>query len=220
VIFRPTAAAALKHTWLKEQLGESTIEKNETDGQRTSLIHRGARTGEFTNYLAMKKLKKAAFGYIAANLTQAEVGALEEQFRSMDKNNDGYITLTELDEAISQGTFNKHVLNGVRELRQDHAISDEEKINWRDFLAMTMDRSLAVREDNIKIAFEHFKHTDADYLTLNDLSEIFGGEAPAKEVMALLDSNGDGKVSFEDFRFALVESLDDDEDEDLSDAIQ
>lgn len=163
----------------------------------------------------MNKLKKAALGYIAANLTQAEVGALEEIFKAMDKNQDGHIMLNELDEAIAQGNFKESVLGDLRSLRNSLALSGEAKINWRDFLAMTMDRSLAVREDNIKLAFEHFKHTDADYLTVSDLAEIYGGEGPAREVMEFLDHDGDGKVSFEDFRHALVESMDEDDDDDL-----
>jgi len=182
------------------------------------LSHQSNKTGEFKNYLAMKKLKKAALGYIASNLTQAEVAALEEQFQVIDKNKDGYITLAELDEAISQGTVNRNVIHGVRTLRKEMEVGESSKLNWRDFLAMTLDRSVAVREENIKIAFEHLKHTDADYLTVDDLTEIFGGEtALMKELVDQLDSNGDGKVSFEDFRTALVESLDD-PDEDGCDA--
>jgi calcium-dependent protein kinase len=195
----------MQHKWLKEQLGYNR--------GRNSLVHKSLRTGEFTNYLAMKKLKKAALGYIASNLTQAEVGALEEMFCSMDKNKDGYITLTTLDEAIAKGNFKESLLGDLQALRHDLDVGDEEKINWRDFLALTMDRSLALREDNIKLAFEHFKHTDADYLTVSDLAEICGGEGQAKEVMELLDSDGDGKVSFEDFRLVLVESIDDMEEE-------
>lgn len=201
----------MQHPWLTEQLGFDAVIN------RASISHSGTRTGEFTKYLAMKKLKKAAFGYIAANLTQAEVGALEEQFRELDRNNDGHITLTELDDAISLGTLNGQVLTRMRELRHELAVSDEEKLNWRDFLAMTMDRSLAVRDDNIKLAFEHFKHTDADYLTVSDLAEIFGGESQAREIMTLLDADGDGKVSYEDFKYALVESLDETEEDEDSD---
>jgi len=201
----------MKHRWLMEQLGYETGEA----GDKLRLSHKGARTGEFTNYLAMQKLKKAAFGYIASNMTQAEVGALEEQFKAMDKNKDGYITLTELDDAISAGTLNQNVIHGVRRLRADLAIEEGNKLNWRDFLTVAMDRSHAVREDNIKTAFEKFKHTDADYLTVEDMSEIFGGEtAQAREIVELLDSDGDGRVSFEDFRRALVESLEDVDDSD------
>lgn len=210
---RPTAAVAMKHRWFKEQLGIEVDQVKKTGQIRgvEGLSHGGAKTGEFTKYLALQKLKKAAFGYIASNLTHAEVGALEDQFRALDKKNNGYITLTELEDSIAQGTFNEQVRNGVKELREQLAVGADERLNWRDFLTLTMDRSIAVREDNLKIAFEHFKHTNTDYLTVSDLTDIFGGQGQADDIMDLLDGDGDGKVSYEDFRFALMESLDDTE---------
>jgi calcium-dependent protein kinase len=212
-IKRPTAAVAMKHRWFKEQLG---VDANPGKGKsvrapQESLSHGGPKTGEFTKYLALQKLKKAAFGYIASNMTHAEVGALEEQFRAIDKKNHGYITLTDLEETIAQGTINDQLRSGVKELREQLAVGADERLNWRDFLALTMDRSIAVREDNLKIAFEHFKHTNTDYLTASDLADIFGGQGQADDIMNLLDGDGDGKVSYEDFRFALMESLDETE---------
>jgi calcium-dependent protein kinase len=211
--YRPTAAKALKHKWLREQLGIEDLAVS-----RASISHRSVRTGAFTNYLAMKKLKKAALGYIASNLTQEEVGTLEGIFNSMDKNGDGNISLKELDEAIAKGNFSENILHDLRALRTDLAISGDQQLNWRDFVASTMDRSLALREDNMKMAFEHFRHTDAEYLTIDDLAEIFGGRAQAREVMAaVLDPDRDGKVSFEDFRHALAEIMDDDEETEVED---
>jgi Ca2+-binding EF-hand superfamily protein len=213
-IKRPTAAVAMKHRWFKEQLGVDAdpVKKGADQSSRQeSLLHAGPKTGKFTKYLALQKLKKAAFGYIASNLTHAEVGALEDQFRSIDRNKDGYITLTELEESIAQGTFNEQVRNGVKGLRERLAVGADERLNWRDFLALTMDRSVAVREENLKIAFEHFKHTNTDYLTASDLADIFGGQGQADDIMDLLDGDGDGKISYEDFRFALMESLDETE---------
>ena len=114
-----------------------------------------------------------------------------------------------------RGTSSQHVkVEDVRELRQNLALSDEDRLNWKDFVAATMDQSVAMREDNMKMAFEHFKHTDADYLTLSDLADIFEGETQAKEIMVLLDSDGDGKVSFEDFRHAMAESMEEDSSDD------
>jgi calcium-dependent protein kinase len=217
---RPTAADALKHRWLKEQLGTVNKNNKERTMSGASISHTSVRTGEFTKYLAMKKLKKAALGYIASNLTQAEVGTLEEIFQSLDQNRTGHITLTELDEAIEKGKFNAQVLQDLRQLRQDLSLSDEEQMNYRDFLAATMDRSLAMREDNMKKAFDHFKHSSdagANHLTLQDLSDIFGGEGHAQEIMTLLDHDGDGKVSYEDFRHAVAESMEDEEVDDDQD---
>jgi calcium-dependent protein kinase len=199
------------HNWLKDQLG---IEYIPVVSKRGSISHRSVRTGAFTNYLAMKKLKKAAFGYIASNLTQEEVGTLEGIFNSMDIKGDGYIYVNELDEAIAKGNFSENILHDLREIRTDLAVSGDQQLNWRDFVASTMDRSLALREDNMKMAFEHFRHTDAEYLTIDDLADIFGGRAQAREVMAaVLDNDRDGKVSFEDFRHALAEIMDNEESE-------
>jgi calcium-dependent protein kinase len=53
----------------------------------------------------MKKLRKAALVVIASNLTQEEVGSLGDIFRRIDKDGDGVMTLTELDDAISRGEY-------------------------------------------------------------------------------------------------------------------
>lgn len=162
----------------------------------------------------MKKLKNAALGFIATNLTQEELGTLEEIFNSLDKDKNGHITLQQLDKAITQGNFSENVLEDLRELRSDLALSGDQELNYRDFVASTMDRSVALRDDNVKRAFQHFGHTGAEYLTVDDLSDIFGGNAQALEVMTVLDTDRDGKVFFEDFKHALLESLDEGDGED------
>lgn len=199
---RPSAAKALTHRWLQNQLGFQR-----TPVLSSSISHANVRTGEFANYLAVKKLKKAALGYIASNLTQTEVATLRELFQSMDKNSVGFISLTEIDEAIAKGRFSERVLHDLRQIRGDLAISGDQQIDWRDFAASTMDRSVALRDDNMRMAFEHFRHSNAEFVTIEDLADIFGGKAHAQEVMDVLDADGDGKVSYEDFRSAIVESM-------------
>ena len=217
-IHRPSAAKALQHKWLKEQLGDGD-EDQHANLRRSSISHRSVRTGVFTNYLAVKKLKKAALGCIASNLTQEEVGTLANIFNSMDKNPDGTISLEQLDEAIARGNFSENLLHDLRRLRTDLAITGDHHLDWRDFVASTMDRSLALREDNIRYAFEHLRHSEAEYLTIDDLAEIFGGKAQAREVMsAVLDADKDGKVSFEDFSNALSEIMHTAEETDADDS--
>lgn len=208
---RPSAAKALEHNWLKEQLVVEEEEPQEMKRGSISILSK--RTGVFASYLAMKKLKKAALGYIASNLTHEEVGTLESIFDSIDKKGNGLVTLKELDDAIKKGNFSDNILHDLRELRTDLAIMGEPQLDWRDFVSSTLDRSVALRGENIKMAFDHFNHTGADYLTVNDLADIFGGLPQAREVMKVLDTDRDGKVSFEDFRLALVESMDEDESE-------
>jgi Ca2+-binding EF-hand superfamily protein len=92
-------------------------------------------------------------------------------------------------------------------LKEELKLSDTDTLNWKAFLAATMDKNLVIREDKIKFAFDHFKHSDTDHLILQDFIAIFESEAQAKEIFEFLDSDRDGKVSFEDFRNAMEERI-------------
>ena len=87
------AQEALQHEWIKSQ--SSCIEE---------VKHDSGRCGTFKKFMGLQKLKKAALGYIATNLTQAEVGNLGEIFKKIDKDGDGSMTLKEIEDALQQGT--------------------------------------------------------------------------------------------------------------------
>jgi Ca2+-binding EF-hand superfamily protein len=97
-------------------------------------------------------------------------------------------------------------------MKAELSLSDTDTLNWKAFLAATMDKNLVIREDKIRFAFDRFKHSDADYLTREDFACIFESEAQAEEVFDFLDSDRDGKVSFEDFRNAMEVCIDIDQE--------
>jgi Ca2+-binding EF-hand superfamily protein len=104
------------------------------------------------------------------------------------------------------------VVDNLKTLREDLSLEGTDKIKWKEFLAATMDKNLAMREDKVQLAFEHFKQSDSNSIQLSDLIEILGGETQAREIMGYLDSDGDGKITFDDFFGAIKESMDADED--------
>lgn len=113
-----------------------------------------------------------------------------------------------------EGNFPANVQDDLRALRDKLSLSEDSTLNWKDFLSGTIGKTLAKREDNIRMVFNHFKHgADADHLKYEDVVEIFGGESQAQEIMQFLDSDGDGVISFEDFRKAVEESLEEDLDD-------
>ena len=64
---------------------------------------------------------------------------------------------------------------------------------------------------NPEWGFEWSVNTDftgGSGLTIDDFNGIFDGEAQAKEIFHYLDTEDDGKVSFDDFRKALEECID------------
>jgi calcium-dependent protein kinase len=93
-------------------------------------------------------------------------------------------------------------------MTQELSLTGADTLNWKAFLAATMDKNLVMREDKIKMAFDRFKHSEADCLTIQDFNGIFENEAQGKEIFDYLDTDGDGKVSFDDFRNAMEECID------------
>jgi len=105
------------------------------------------------------------------------------------------------------GSFPQEIQADINTLKEELRLSDTDTFSWKAFLAATMDKNLVIREDKIKFAFDHFKHSDTDYLILEDFVAMFKSEAQAKEIFVFLDNDCDGKVSFEDFRNAMEETI-------------
>mmetsp|Transcript_26744 Transcript_26744/g.44585 ORF Transcript_26744/g.44585 Transcript_26744/m.44585 type:complete len:537 (+) Transcript_26744:105-1715(+) len=202
---RLTAAQAMKHKWIITQLGEKP-------NNRSSVSFASDRGQTFKRFMAMQKLKKVALSDIASHLTKEECGILGDIFEQIDKDGDGTMTLADLDEALAHGKFPEEIVENLQDLREDLSLEGTDKIKWKEFLAATMDKNLAMREDKVQLAFDHFKRSESHTIQFNDLVEVLGGETQAREIMGFVDSDGDGKITFDDFYGAIKESIEADED--------
>ncbi len=72
-----------------------------------------------------------------------------------------------------------------------------------------MDKQLVMKEDNLRMVFEHFKKSDPDHILVSDIVDLVGGsEKQAMEIMKLVDDNSDGRIDFNEFRKMMeVESF-------------
>mmetsp|Transcript_25236 Transcript_25236/g.37707 ORF Transcript_25236/g.37707 Transcript_25236/m.37707 type:complete len:96 (+) Transcript_25236:1467-1754(+) len=89
-------------------------------------------------------------------------------------------------------------------------ITGEKTLAWKDFLADTMmDKKLDfLHEHKIRQAFNHLKKANKSNISISDLNEVFGSEKIAKELLMDADSDGDGEISYEEFRNVLVSDKD------------
>ena len=182
----------MQHKWILEFASESA-----TDDSRVR--HGRRRSQLFMSYMGMQKLKKAALGYIATHLSPAEIENLGQVFKSIEQENDGSMSLKDLDQALTTKNFSPDLLKRLRNLREDLSLTGEERLNWKDFLAAMMDKSLLMKEDKIRMAFDRFRNAEGNYLAKSDLISILGGEQATKEIINLENVSSDS-ISYDEFK--------------------
>merc|ERR1712238_472391 len=101
-----------------------------------------------------------------------------------DTNGDGSLTLQELNEGLeSVGVADASALRDLaKKLDTDHSGS----IDYTEFLAATLDRSLATQEAACWSAFRVFDKNDDQ-------------KGSIEQIMAEVDTNGDGEIDFDEF---------------------
>ena len=70
---------------------------------------------------------------------------------------------------------------------------------------MMMDEKKVIKEDNLRMVFEHFKRSDPDCILASDVADLVGGEKYALEIMKMVDANSDGRIDFKEFK-AMMEA--------------
>lgn len=199
---RLTAKQAMQHKWIVEYASNGST-------ARPNLMHGKRRSQVFKSYMGMEKLKKTALGYIANELTPAEVGNLGEVFKTIDQDDDGSMTLKDLDNALSSENFSIDLLQKLRNLREDLSLSGEERLDWKDFLAAMMDKSLLMKEDKIKMAFDHFRKSDDNRLDYQELVDVLGGESATRAIIDLDGFDTSEPITYDEFKAMLEGSFSD-----------
>mmetsp|Transcript_13942 Transcript_13942/g.21956 ORF Transcript_13942/g.21956 Transcript_13942/m.21956 type:complete len:496 (+) Transcript_13942:1596-3083(+) len=205
---RLSAAQSLQHPWIKEKAGPSSQTNNEVPNHRRkrSSIALAPRSIAFIKYRDMQKLKKSALAWLATNSTNDDITLLKDVFKKIDVNHDGTVTLEELDECLKDAHFSPRVTSDLRTLREELSVSNEDSLNWRDFIALMMDKNLVMKEDNLRMVFDHFKSSDQDHITISDIVELVGGsEEQAMDIMKMVDENSDGRIDFNEFRQMMAD---------------
>jgi len=121
-----------------------------------------------------------------------------------DKNGDGQITLKELNEALGDGSE-----SSSKKMEFMIKMSDtngDRKVNYEEFANM-MEDSDDEEDNSQKEMTQAFRMMDVNgdgFITKEELKEItecFGAEEPGEidEMISQADTDGDGKVNFEEF---------------------
>ena len=107
--------------------------------------------------------------------SSSQLTELKEMFKTLDKNNDGSISLEELEEGMSDivALFNLD----EPDVREMLAAADADKngtIDYGEFIAAAFDRDILLSQKNLEIAFKIFDTDGNGVITKEELKGVFG----------------------------------------------
>ncbi|XVE56212.1 hypothetical protein DITRI_Ditri03aG0219700 [Diplodiscus trichospermus] len=188
---RITAAQALEHPWMKE------------GGEASDKPIDSAVLSRLKQFRVMNKLKKLALKVIAESLTSEAIKGLKQMFNNIDTDRSGTITLEELRDGLAR-SGSKLTETEIKQLLDAADVNKNGTIDYIEFIAATMHRHRLEREDNIQKAFQFFDKDGSGYITRDELKQALtkygmGNEATVDEVIEDVDTDNDGRISYEEF---------------------
>lgn len=112
----------------------------------------------------VEKLKKVALSVIASQLNENEIKNLKELFQYLDANGDGTLTIQE----IKDGLKNSKIKANSKEIIATFESIDMDKsnrIDYTEFLTVTMEKSVYLKEEKLYAAFKMFDKNDDGCIT-------------------------------------------------------
>lgn len=78
------------------------------------------------------------------------------------------------------------------------------RVDYKEFCEALIEKDVALQKTHLEAAFKFFDQDGDNYISVEELKAIFqggfqGNDEIWKKLMTDVDSNGDGKISFEEF---------------------
>ena len=189
---RMTAKKALKHPWIKKN-----IEKQSSKTLSTAHMNR------LKNFHSKKKLRQAVLTFLAARATDEEISEQTKLFHELDGNNDGYITLKELNKGL-QDSYAPEEIQAI----MDSVDTDKNgAINFNEFIAATLEPKVTKDMSRIEQAFKFFDHDNNGFIDASELKNILSDKSTVhhmatKNIEGILleaDEDGNGQIDMKEF---------------------
>lgn len=121
--YRLTPKQALEHPWVTSYARLDS-----------EIILSSKHTDRLRSFQKAKKLKKAALTYLASRVSDDDIINEMKIFFKLDKNKDGYITLKELKDSMS----NTHNIEEIADILKGVDTDKNGAINYTEFIAATL----------------------------------------------------------------------------------
>ena len=202
---RINADKALKHTFFTQFNIKELLNEIENESIIRKLIN------NLKNYKCQSILQELAMAYIVHNYPNLEdVENACKLFNKIDINGDGKITSDILYNGISKYVQSSNLKNDILEIFENLDRDHNNYIGYEDFIRAAVDKSIFLKEDNLKFAFKYFDVNDTGVIDKKSISDMFkdylNSEETLKEFINEIDNDNIG-IRFEDFRKLMQKIL-------------
>ena len=190
---RPTIADVLESTWVKENAPRASKKSINVDW------------GHIKKYTQLNLVQKSIITFRAFHMTAKEANQYIEMFKLMDKNNDGVLTIDEIEKGIKhcklETSMNK---DAVVQLFKDMDIDKNGLVNYTEFVSALMDYEKDVKKEHIIECFNSYDADRSGKINFKEFCEIISPQdekekEELKELYNKFDNNGDGEIDFNEF---------------------
>ena len=185
---RLSADEALQHSWLKKKLFETKSEKNLMENVTENML----------TYAKTSELKKIAAIIVAHKSSVKEISKMRRAFEQFDIEKNGVISMDEFKAAL--GDFDEYSEEDIHDMFGHIDVNKNGKIIYTEFIAATLELHGRVEEKRLADAFDHIDDDDSGYISKENLQKLLGGTPERiKSLIESADTDGDGKISFDEF---------------------
>jgi calcium-dependent protein kinase len=208
---RISAEEALKHAWFnkcgrKQRESLPTIEQIEIFKKPFENLR---------NFTAKQKLQQATIAFLVHHVSSSEmIQDLRNIFKELDENGDGTLSFDEIKQGFKK--YYKDEKIAEKELEEIMKNIDQDNnacIEYEEFIRATVNMDILLTDGNLKLAFAAFDRDNSGVLNQEEIKNILGvaGEENEiiKQIISEIDTNGDGDISFEEFKKLMVKVLTD-----------
>ena len=189
---RISSLLCLEHPFLKKEIDEGQKSKE------TKKILKNLK-----NFQNQDKLQQATIAYIVHFLTPAnEFEQLKETFKSLDKNNDGTLSMDEIKIGFEKMFGPASSEMELEKLLEELDANGDGSVSYEEFLRMVMNKAKLLNEKNLKLCFEAFDENKDNKLSADEIKKALGAKDNdyVRQLINLIDDNNNSEIDFEEFK--------------------